>query len=259
MEDIKRKAQFIYEKYVNAYDGELQGCCLLIADEIQRTVGGEIVAGQITWYGGSCRRTHWWVVKDGQILDPMGDALLRHEVAPGRIEIHRDRSTFDALLPEYEKWRISSTFIQRDDKSMEVFLGGTCNGSSWREAIIPLLNTGFFNPVVDNWTPACMAEEIRKRKECDICLYVITPKMTGVYSIAEVVDDSNKHPARTVLVILKDDGDTIFTEAQWKSLNAVKQMVERNGAKTFDSLQDAAYYINRLIPASIMGINQVSK
>lgn len=35
---------------------------------------------------------------------------------------------------------------------MKVFLGGTCNGSKWREELIPLLQVGYFNPVVDEWT-----------------------------------------------------------------------------------------------------------
>ena len=48
----------------------------------------------------------------------------------------------------------------------------------------------YFNPVVDDWTPECQDEEIRQRELCDYCLYTITPKMTDVYSIAEVVDDS---------------------------------------------------------------------
>lgn len=95
----------IYQKYVNAYDGETQGCCPLIADEIQRAVGGTVVAGELTWYGGSCRRTHWWVEKDGQVIDPMGDYILSFEEAPGRMEAHRDRGVFDRILPEYEQWR----------------------------------------------------------------------------------------------------------------------------------------------------------
>ena len=107
-----------------------------------------------------------------------------------------------------------------------------------------MLEVGFFNPVVDDWTPDCMAEELRQRAECDVCLYVITPKMTGVYSIAEVIDDSNKRPARTVFVRLRDDGDEHFTDGQWKSLGAVAQMVERNGGATFDNLKSAALHIN---------------
>ena len=131
---------------------------------------------------------------------------------------------------------------------MKVFMGGTCNESDWRNRIIPMLEVGFFNPVVDDWTPDCMAEELRQREECDVCLYVITPKMTGVYSVAEVIDDSNKRPARTVFVRLRDDGDEKFTDGQWKSLGAVAQMVERNGGTAFDSLKSAALHINAVTP-----------
>lgn len=96
----------IYQKYVQAYNSEIQGCCLLIADEIQKQIGGDVVAGELTWYGGSCRRTHWWVEKDGRIIDPMGDEFLRHEEYTGRLEHHRDRTIFENLLPQYEQWRI---------------------------------------------------------------------------------------------------------------------------------------------------------
>lgn len=62
----------VYEKYRNAYGNNTQGCCLLIADEIQQLIGGEGVTGEITWYGGVSGRTHWWVEKDGVVIDPYG-------------------------------------------------------------------------------------------------------------------------------------------------------------------------------------------
>ena len=96
----------IYLKYHTHYDGEIQGCCPLIADEIQREVGGDVVAGEITFYGGSVRRTHWWVEKDGVTLDPMGDAMMDPRDFPERVEVHRDRAIFDAILPQYERWRV---------------------------------------------------------------------------------------------------------------------------------------------------------
>ena len=34
---------------------------------------------------------------------------------------------------------------------MKVFLGGTCNESTWRNRIIPMLAIDYFNPVVDDW------------------------------------------------------------------------------------------------------------
>ena len=68
----------------------------------------------------------------------------------------------------------------------KVFLGGTCNESTWRDKLIKMLEIDYFNPVVDDWTEECYQEELRQRKICDYCLYVITPRMKGVYSIAEV-------------------------------------------------------------------------
>jgi len=126
----------------------------------------------------------------------------------------------------------------------KVFLGGTCNESTWRNRIVTMLDIGHFNPVVDDWTEACMAREIEERKTCDLCLYTITPKMTGVYSIAEVVDDSNRRPSRTILVLLKEDDGLVFDKSQWRSLLAVARMVNRNGGKSFDNLKEAANYIN---------------
>ncbi len=100
-------ARAIFRRYYDHYDGEVQGCCPVIADEISATIGGEIVAGELTWHSGSCRRTHWWVEKDGVVLDPMGDWLLEPEMATGREEHHRDRYVFDAILPRYERWRVT--------------------------------------------------------------------------------------------------------------------------------------------------------
>jgi len=96
----------VYERYTAKYGDNLQGCCLLIAGEIADRVGGDVVAGELTWYGGSCRRTHWWAAKGDVVLDPMGDYLLLFEAAPGREEHHRDRTLFEQLLPEYERWRV---------------------------------------------------------------------------------------------------------------------------------------------------------
>jgi len=126
----------------------------------------------------------------------------------------------------------------------KVFLGGTCNESTWRNRIILMLDIDYFNPVVPDWTEDCMEEEIRQRESCDFCLYTITPKMTGVYAIAEVVDDSNKRPDKTILVLLRDDGDQKFTKGQWKSLGAVAKMVRKNGGQVFDNLKSAAIYMN---------------
>lgn len=115
---------------------------------------------------------------------------------------------------------------------MKVFLGGTCNGSQWRDYLIEHLKVDYFNPVVSDWTEQHQKEELYQRNTCDICLYVITPKMTGMYAIAEVVDDANKRPDKTVFAILRHDCTTVFKESQGKSLEAVLELCKRNCLKT---------------------------
>lgn len=131
----------------------------------------------------------------------------------------------------------------------KVFLGGTCNESTWRDKLIEMLEIDYFNPVVDDWTEECYQEELRQREICDYCLYVITPRMTGVYSIAEVVDDSNKRPEKTVFCVLPVDVSDVgnvkmFNPGQLRSLDRVGRMVEKNGGKYFRELRDVAEFLN---------------
>jgi len=130
---------------------------------------------------------------------------------------------------------------------MRVFLGGTCNESKWRTVAserLTRLGIDFFNPVVDDWNDAAREREITERETCDFCLYVITPLMTGVYSIAEAVDDSNKRPSQTVFVRMRQDGHERFDDGQWRSLGAVCDLVKRNGAQAFDSMIAAVEWIH---------------
>ena len=129
-------------------------------------------------------------------------------------------------------------------KIKKVFLGGTCNDSKWRDDLIKMLKINYFNPVVDDWNEDSYQREEREKSTSDFRLYVITPKLTGVYSIAEVVDDSNKFPLKTVLCVLTKDGDLKFDKSQLKSLNRVKDMVSNNGGKVCNSLKEVAVYLN---------------
>lgn len=139
-------------------------------------------------------------------------------------------------------------FLKGLDLSTKVFLGGTCNNSTWREELIKLLKIDYFNPVVDDWTEECYQEELRQRILCDYCLYVITPLMTGTYSIAEVVDDSNKRPEKTIFCVLKEDvlkGNKIeFDNGSLKSLMKVSEMIMKNGGKFFTDLKSVSEFLN---------------
>ena len=149
---------------------------------------------------------------------------------------------------------------KQNNHKKKVFLGGTCNESKWRDKLIPMLKIDYFNPVVDDWNEECYQKELKEREICDYCLYVITPLMSGTYSIAEVIDDSNKRPIRTIFCVLhkditKDYDDTMisdismafiyFNKEQIRSLDRVGRMVKRNGGQYFTSLKEVADYLNK--------------
>lgn len=126
----------------------------------------------------------------------------------------------------------------------KVFLGGTTNNSNWRDDLIKKIKINYFNPVVKDWNEEAQKEEIKQRKNCDYVLYVITPKMEGVYSIAEVIDDSNKRPEKTIFTYLLEDDGEKFSKHQIKSLDMVGKMVEENNGKWFKTLNEIADFLN---------------
>lgn len=121
-----------------------------------------------------------------------------------------------------------------------LFLGGTCNNSSWRQDLIPLLeyeNIPFFNPVVEKWDDEAIEREIFvKSLPNTVELYVLTKEMKGYFSIAEAVEASNKKPEKTIFLYLKDG----FDSNQLKSLEEIKNLVKENGAYVADSLIEVA-------------------
>ncbi len=130
-------------------------------------------------------------------------------------------------------------------KENKVFLGGTCNDSKWRRMLIEHLagRVDYFDPVVPNWNEEAYKRELREMKTCDYLLFTITPKMTGVYSIAEVVEASNKTPEKTIFCILNSDDGLSFDEGQRRSLDKVGVLVKNNGGVVFDNLLDVARYL----------------
>ena len=136
----------------------------------------------------------------------------------------------------------------------KVFLGGTCNGSPWRDAFVDSLQVDWFNPVVDDWNDEAYQRELHERENDAVVLYGITPMAEGFYSVAEVVDDSNKRPERTVLLIKETDGDKTFSAHHMKSLKTVAKMVEANGGAVFWEDGACADFINKKLSGAALKV-----
>jgi hypothetical protein len=128
-------------------------------------------------------------------------------------------------------------------KKKRIFLGGTYNESTWRDDFIKKIDDKkyeYYNPVVPNWTEECYKQELEEREKCDICLYCITSEMTGVYSIFEASDDSNKRPKKTVFCFIPKG----FDKGQVKSLGKVAEGIKKNGGRAYTNLDEMIKDLN---------------
>jgi len=127
---------------------------------------------------------------------------------------------------------------------MKVFLGGTVAGSKWRDEMMAKLKIDYFNPVVKEWNDEAYQRELQERIDCDYCLYVLTPKMEGYYSLAEIIDDSFKRPDKTILCCITDDEGTKYTDYQQNSLEYLQKVALENGAIIINSLDEVTIFLN---------------
>lgn len=132
---------------------------------------------------------------------------------------------------------------------MKVFLGGTCNGSKWREeTVIPQLTIDYFDPNLPpgvSWDAEKQQIEELEKANSDIKLYYLTPESESLYSVAEVVDDSNKVPEKVIYFFGNYAGKE-FNEHQEKRLIKVGKLIESNGAKWAKTTDELIQMLNTL-------------
>jgi ADP-ribose pyrophosphatase YjhB (NUDIX family) len=135
----------------------------------------------------------------------------------------------------------------------KVFLGGTTAGPDWRPELISLLQCPFFNPVVKDWNEEARQQEVHEKKECGTSLYVLTPYLSGVFSIAEVVEDCiSRRPGRTVLCVLRQYQGKDFENHMARSIDALIGLVKEHGCFITEDLQSTATVLNQLSQVDII-------
>lgn len=130
---------------------------------------------------------------------------------------------------------------------MKVFLGGTCSGWKWRDEFQKMLDCDYYNPIVKNWSEEDRLREVKEREESDYVLYGITNGIKGVYSIAEVVDDSHKRPDKVIFLNLYQEQENEESKQMSHSLKAVENLLKENGIRVYSgerALHDVAEFLN---------------
>lgn len=136
-------------------------------------------------------------------------------------------------------------------KKALVFLGGTCNESTWRDTLVVGLNCSYFNPVVQNWTEDDKEKENQIKESADYNLFVFTPLHTGFFSFVEAAISAVKSPSRTILCVIPVDNGKSFDEGQARSIEAMVGELDKEGIKVFNNLDDVRSYLNGKEPVIV--------
>lgn len=135
----------------------------------------------------------------------------------------------------------------------KVFLGGTTAGPDWRPELIKMLQCPYFNPVVKDWNEAARQQEVHEKKECGTSLYVLTPYLSGIFSVAEVVEDCiSRRPGRTVLCVLRQHQGKGFEDHMARSIDALIDLVKKHGCLITEDLQSTASVLNQLAQVNLV-------
>lgn len=144
-----------------------------------------------------------------------------------------------------------------------VFLGGSCDPTTWRRDIaVPKLTKykiPFFNPQVDDWSPEFIQLEAKAKEECEVLIFVIDSKTRAIASMLEAVEYimSNR---KVVLVILNIpegtlvDGEVVGNR-QLKDLNRGRAFLcdiaarHQKHCDVFDSIEQAINHVIMSHPA----------
>ena len=149
----------------------------------------------------------------------------------------------------------------------DIFLGGTTNGSKWRDEFLQIMKETdpkikAFNPVVPNWTQECIDLENFVKNHATYHVYVLTPRLVGYYSIAEMVESVHMKDKKVFFYIQEDDIDDAGNTINWSlgprnSLTVIANLLKSHGASEADNLKDLVNMIvidYKMSPKPRMGL-----
>lgn len=135
-----------------------------------------------------------------------------------------------------------------DPATPYAFLGGTINGSNWRQSLIDKLKVNYFDPVVNDWNPDHRRTEEMAKSAAKVLVYAITPKQTGFYTIAEMTHAVFGDLRPVAILILDEDEGVLYDDHQQASISAIKELLhQRIDLCLFDNVDELAQYLNKAL------------
>lgn len=134
---------------------------------------------------------------------------------------------------------------------IDVFLGGSCNPTTWRKDLaIPRLEKAgisFYNPQVEDWSEKLVAIEAAAKQEAEVLLFVIDQQTRALASIMEATEHICQ--GRDIFLVIQEivDGTEInnqkITGGELKDLNRVRaylrDLAQRDRITVYASVEEA--------------------
>lgn len=145
-----------------------------------------------------------------------------------------------------------SRSMLREHSSFQVFLGGSCNPTTWRKNIaIPFLkeaNITFYNPQVPSWGPELLELEDQAKEASEVLFFVVDNETRSVSTCIEVAYYAGCR--RQLVVVMKpfpgpgiELRGEVITQSEFEELNdaqiTVQDLLERQSIPVFDDLDIA--------------------
>ncbi|XP_011495219.1 PREDICTED: uncharacterized protein LOC105360119 isoform X2 [Ceratosolen solmsi marchali] len=142
----------------------------------------------------------------------------------------------------------------------EVFLGGSCNPTTWRiDIAIPTLQSlgiTYYNPQVSHWSPELIAQEYEAKETARVLLFVIddrTRNCAGIIETAELAGTRREslivviHPYRQGQSIL---GEIVSNQEYYELTNGLlvlQYLMERQRIPIFESISAALNCTSKIL------------
>ena len=178
---------------------------------------------------------------------PSNDFLSYSEFAVFAMEVFTYNKHLKSSVPKQD------TRQSMSDSKYDVFLGGSCNPTTWRkDTVIPYLEkeeVTYYNPQVEDWYPELIQMEETAKKSSYIKLYVFDSQTRAIASLVEAAFMASIG-WRIVVVLhylseskeVEIAGETL-TKQEVIDLNRGRSflcdILEKLGVPVFDNLDDA--------------------
>ncbi|XP_055388268.1 uncharacterized protein LOC129616659 [Condylostylus longicornis] len=141
--------------------------------------------------------------------------------------------------------------LKNPNSSPEVFLGGSCNPTTWRaDVAIPTLRKlgiSFYNPQVSHWTPDLIDLEYRAKEKAQVLFFVMDSETRASAGAIEVAYIAGQNARQLVLVLHAYRPDQCinnepvsaqeYTDLS-RNQQLLKEMVQRRGIPVLDNISE---------------------